>query len=357
MCSAWQFLPLLLYVSSETTFRAAMKLRGRLRVLLHAIVLFHFYGLTACTAPHFDSRITQREGSPIPPLVRLHDVAFPLLMAAAEWCGVEQEPTYGFLVGESRLPESNTGATGDRFVSVVYVHPRLPAAGAGLKSGDHVIYVNTQNVVGMSAEELSQFVRRLTIARIQPLQLEVERHTVRHTIYLWSVPACRLSVELIENEDINAITDGRRIGVTTGAMQFVRSDEELAWMLSHEIGHNVLSHVQTARLRVLLDRFRRATIDHSGTITPSITQRLMEEQADYVGLYILAKAGYDLRAIGEVWRRVDESQAMQKVSPASAMLTHPSSAERMAAFEQTRREIEEKRARGEPLKPIVGEGP
>src|SRR5438105_14743546 len=90
--------------------------------------------LAACTTPHYDVRSIPSDGIRPPPLVRLHDVAFPLLVAAADWCVVEQEPTYGFLIMETGLSEGHA-ETGSG-VSVVYVHSQLPAASAGLVPGD-----------------------------------------------------------------------------------------------------------------------------------------------------------------------------------------------------------------------------
>ena len=102
------------------------------------------------------------------PLVRLHDVTFPLLVAAADWCVVEQEPTYGFLLMEIGLSKGQAGAEGGRGVSVVYVHPQSPAASAGLVPGDQLISVNERPVDGIRAEEVSQLIRRMTVAHADP---------------------------------------------------------------------------------------------------------------------------------------------------------------------------------------------
>jgi type II secretory pathway component PulC len=68
------------------------------------------------------------------------------------------------------------------------VHPRLPAASAGLVPGDQLISVNERTVSGIRAEEVSQWIRRMTVARIQPLQLEVARRGGRQILYLMGDP-------------------------------------------------------------------------------------------------------------------------------------------------------------------------
>jgi predicted Zn-dependent protease len=213
--------------------------------------------------------------------------------------------------------------------------------------------VNANSVTEQGAEEVMLLVRRMTVARIQPLQLDVRRAGDHHLLTMWAVPACQFTVQLIESNEINGITDGRRVGVTTGAMRFLRSDDELAWVLAHEIAHNVLSHVQNARLRAMLNAFLGATVGTTSTASPPVPQRSLEAQADYIGSYLMARTGYDLQAIKQVWRRMETVLSQQASSSPGMVVTHPTTAERLAAFEVTFKEIEEKRDRGELLQPVL----
>ena len=284
-------------------------------------------------------------------VARLHDVGFPLLVAAAEWCPSEQEPTYGFLLKNDDISKNQEGEGAEHMVSVAYVHPRLPAALGGLAPGDRVVQVNARSVTQYGAEDVMILVRRMAVARIQPLQLEVMRARDRRTLTMWAVPACQFTLQLVESDQINGITDGRRIGVTTGAMRFLRSDDELAWVLAHEIAHNVLSHVQNAKLSAMLSAFLGATVGSSVAPPASPPQRSLESQADYVGSYIMARAGYDLQAIKRLWRRVEDLPS-RSLRP-EVIMTHPTTAERLAALEETLKEIEERRAYGESLQPVL----
>ena len=288
--------------------------------------------------------------SPLSMLVRLHDVAFPLLVAAAEWCPFEQEPTYGFFLRDQETPKAG-GERTELGASVAYVHPRLPAASAGLVPGDQVLLVNEKAVIEQRAEEVAQLVRRVTLARIQPLQLDVMRAGDPHTFNMWAIPACQFTVQLIESDEINGITDGRRVGVTTGAMRFLRSDDELAWVLAHEIAHNVLSHAQNARLHAMLNAFLGATMGASAEASTEVPRRSLEARADYVGSYLMARAGYDVQAIKQFWRRMERLRSGEENSEMDR--THPTTAERLAAFDVTLKEIEEKRDRGELLQPVL----
>lgn len=287
-------------------------------------------------------------------LVRLQDVAFPLLLASAEWCPFDQEPTYGFLLNDSQAPQDGGGEDSGRRVAVSYVHPRSPAASAGLQLGDQVLEVNTRSVADSTAEDVMWLARKLTRARIQPLQLEILRAGRRHRAHMVAVPACQFSLQLIQTDQINGVSNGRQVGVTTGMMRFFPSDDELAWVLAHEIAHNVLSHVQNARLHMMLNAFQNAMIGDSVVRSMPVGPRSLEAQADYVGAYIMARSGYDLKAVRRVWRRLQNVES-QQTSPNHAMvMTHPTTAERLAAFEVTVKEIEEKRGRGELLEPVSG---
>jgi predicted Zn-dependent protease len=278
-------------------------------------------------------------------------LGFPLLIAAALWCPFDQEPIYGFLLKDEDISriEGREGA-GQRVV-VAYVHSRLPTVSTGLAPGDVLMRVNQRDVTDLRAEEIMQLVRRLTVARIQPLQLEIMRAGDRHTLYMWATPACRFSVQLIESQEVNGIADGRRVGVTTGAMRFLHSDSELAWVLAHEIGYNVLNHSQNDRLSAMLNAFLGATVGTSAAVATSVPRRSLEAQADYIGAYIMARAGFDVHAIKQFWRRMDNLRSGEKQPELD--VSHPTTAERLAALEVTLTEIQEKRNRGDSPQPVL----
>lgn len=288
---------------------------------------------------------------------RLHDVGLPLLVAAAEWCPFEQESTYGFLLKDEDGSHDQAGHSTNRKAIVAYVHPQLAAASAELSPGDRVVQVNTQRVGEAGAEDVMLQVRRLTAARIQPILLEVERGAERRMVAMWAVSSCQFSLRLIESEQINGVSNGRQVEVTTGAMRFFVWDDELAWMLSHEIAHNVLSHVDSAKLRLALGAFLGATVGPSARPAVSPPSRSLEAQADYVGSYLMARAGYDLDAVRRVWQRLANIESRQVSLGYEVLRSHPTTVERLAEFEQTLKEIKEKRRRGESLQPRVEQVP
>lgn len=278
---------------------------------------------------------------------RLLDVSYPLLTAAADWCPFDQEPTYGFLFRGETGPAGIEPSPSPRKAVVAYVHPRLPAALAGLSVGDIILAVNTVNVEGDSADNVGRLIGRLTRAKIQPLQLEIMRRGAPRPIMMSAVPACHYAMQVLDTALINGITDGRRIGVTRGALQFFSSDDELGWVVAHEIAHNILSHVQNAKLQTMLGAFLAARGEVPGSTATMLPRPALESQADYVGAYLMARAGYDLSAIKRVWERLESIEAQQGGQGQGLLQTHPPTKERLASFEITLQEIEAKRGAGQ----------
>ena len=74
-----------------------------------------------------------------------------------------------------------------------------------------------------------------------------------------------------------------------------------------------------------------------------------EREADYVGAYYAARAGYDITGSENIWR------AMSLESPKSIQLarTHPTSPARFVQMRQTVAEIADKERRHLPLVPTM----
>jgi predicted Zn-dependent protease len=174
----------------------------------------------------------------------------------------------------------------------------------------------------------------------------------RHQVWLDAVPSCQFTLSLLRSDVVNAMSNGRQIAVTTGLMRFVQSDDELAWVLAHEIAHNVLGHAPEARLRAMLSAWLGATVGEAGGSAPS--PRSLEADADYVGAYLMARAGYELEAVRRFWQRMGDFEAPGAAPMREIEGSHPTSRERIEAFDDTLNEIEGKRARGEALGPTVG---
>ena len=108
----------------------------------------------------------------------------------------------------------------------------------------------------------------------------------------------------------------------------------------------------------MLRTFLAARGEESGATAAMPPRRTLESQADYVGAYLMARAGYDLSAITRVWQRLESIEAQHGGQGPCLARTHPSTKERLASFEITLQEIEAKRGAGTKLfefHPLIGE--
>lgn len=134
---------------------------------------------------------------------------------------------------------------------------------------------------------------------------------------LGSVGQCDYDVAIINRLGLNAFTDRDHISITWDLVNFAQNDAELAFVIAHEVAHNLLGH-QLPR-------------------DPADRQEL-EIEADYVGLYLVARAGYDPEPAANLLRRM-EDMLPHRISTSQ---THPTFAGRYRAAQATLAEIRRK---------------
>ena len=199
-------------------------------------------------------------------------------------------------------------------------------------------------------EQAQGLISRVSRARIQPLTFVVRQGKERREINVWGTAACRFSVQLFNDRKVTAMADGNRILITTAMLRFTQTDEELAWVVAHELAHNILGHPQQTRLRGILNAFLLST---GGDAGEEVDRPALEMQADAVATRLLAQAGYDIQVGGEFLRRL--AKAEQFAKKRSDIVTHPESAERIAASDRVIAEITEQVRQGTlvcvPLRP------
>jgi predicted Zn-dependent protease len=175
---------------------------------------------------------------------------------------------------------------------------------------------------------------------------------------------CAYSYKLDEpNSSMNAHADGKNIVISPAMMRFAKTDEELAFVLSHETAHNIMTHTgaqtQNAMIGAALGAVADSVAAYNHVSTHGDLSEIgmetgaqmysagFEAEADYVGLYILARSGYEVKSVPDFWRRLAAHE------PKSVYLAsdHPSDPERFVAMDQTIREINMKRRNHQPLLP------
>ena len=271
---------------------------------------------------------------------RLWYVLFPLSVAAAEQCMFKREETYGFFLAEPAAASAEgLDAVHTEPVLVRFVHPRLPAGKAGMQIGDAIVAINGDPVMAQPAGQVAGTIQRLTRAKIQPLILRLRRADTERDVHLQAIPACRMTVKVVNSPVVNALSDGSSIVVTTGLLGFVRSPDQLAWALAHELGHHALEHTEQAKLQALLSRLLIAT---SGGAPDPLKRIDLERQADIFAADLMIRAGFDLREARTVLRWIEVLQGPE----GDVARSHPANQERIDALDRMIEESEKKRKTG-----------
>ena len=269
-------------------------------VRLGAIIMFTTLaiGLSAC-ASQYDTAADQ----PDPAQRRLDRVAARVMRAAGEFC--ESGPTTA--AGPGGAPSATASAHG--------VHLR-EAASSGLRTDGPAD--GGRPIAAKPPAPAQPSERGIMPAPVTP-SAEDEAGAAG--------PRCRYPIEVSGRGMIYASTNGQRIRITEGMLAFASNDSELAFVLAHELSHDLLGHPGSIR---------------SG----GRERQRMELEADYVGIYIAARAGYDVDVAAHFILRL--ASAFPSIGEDSS---YPAPAARYALLQRALKEIALKIAASAPLVP------
>ena len=151
---------------------------------------------------------------------------------------------------------------------------------------------------------------------------------------------------LVDSEDVNAFClPGGKVVVYTGILKIAQNDDQLATVISHEIAHALARHgaervsgsmVQQG-LQVVGNIVLGATApqyqnvfnqtygigSQVGVMLPY--GRMQESEADEIGIYLMADAGYNINESLKFW----ENMSKGKEGGSDFLSTHPSSTTRI----------------------------
>ena len=322
---------------------------------------------------------------------RLDNVSFALLRASVPLCRDAVRPRRGirFANVHSFAKDYRAAARELGFsdtLSVTVVAKGSPAERAGVKVGDRIIAVAGE-AAPVGSRATSDFAARLdqsrsdggstpaapinryTVLRSPAVGHQVDSSvsvdTTVRTIEL-EVPAdtvCAFDAMVVKDDGINAYADGKNVAVTSGMMRFATTDDELAVVVSHEIAHNAMRHIQAKKKNSAFGAILGAIVDvaaasqgintygeytNMGAEYGAMTfSQNFELEADYVGEYILARAERPIENSPDFWRRM----AMESPGSIKFASSHPTTAERFVRLESTVAEINRKRTEQRPLMP------
>jgi Zn-dependent protease with chaperone function len=292
--------------------------------------------------------------------LRLNRIYARMRTAAIEFCPKAIGPSVGaYFFDATNKDVSSDFRTQYSLVAgqaLVDIIPDSPAQKAGFQLGDQMISFNGVPVT--TAEEFKKAVDAMEVGK--PVQVGYMRSGESKTATMTPIAACNYPISIDhQSHAINAYADGKSIVITAGMMNFARADEELALVVAHEMAHNTMAHMeakQTNRLGGLFADLALTVLTKGAYRDTSISNiagraysKEFESEADYVGLYIMAKSGYKIDDAPKFWRSMAIAHPGNIKSNHTA--SHPSTAARMVALDAAVIEIRQKQIANEALTP------
>jgi Peptidase family M48/PDZ domain len=255
--------------------------------------------------------------------LRLASIAYRIATANADHCRTP-DPLTGMLIhDQSSYDESVRPAIFRRYGLAAGFGVRALVAGsaadrAGIRPGDEIVRVDRvemnlfrPDMVGRKAsshrtEAFEDFLAGKL--RAGSATMTIQRHGAPISFQLMADPGCGGRTVVVPANDFNAWSDGRYVAVTSRLMNDVADDSELAFVVAHEMSHNILQHSLQLRGRShLLAEFGIG----SGRV------KMTEVEADTLAVGLLMKAGYNLEAPARFLVRSEQKR------PYDFAITHP----------------------------------
>lgn len=293
---------------------------------------------------------------------RFWSVAFRVTSANSDLCGdARLYSTFVQIVfaGSDKSAKDRARRTvmGIKDRPVMMVVDGGPAARAGLLSGDELLSINGAPIENgpSGTKTVREFINS---AKNGPVDVVALRSGASLSARVIPENIC-FDTNYQPSDVINAFADGRTISVTSGMIRFAQSDDELALVIGHEMAHNLMEHIakkkENAAVGMMLGAVfgvltgRPDAVQVFGEAGAGAYSQDFETEADIIGAYLTARAGYKVGNAADVWRRMAVRNPLAIHARDGA--THPSTVQRFLTLEKVAQDIEARRAAGQPLVP------
>jgi hypothetical protein len=179
------------------------------------------------------------------------------------------------------------------------------AAAAGVEANDAIVRVNGEVLEAgpadtgraESTERAIAAEKRIADAgKSGVIHLDLLRHGKAVAVTLTPRTGCPSRFEVTVRDTYDARADGSIVQISTKMIEAIDNEDELAFVIAHELAHNLLRH--------------RARLDDAGvsrglfeSLGPGVGFiRRSEIEADMLGIALAANAGYDVNAPARFWR-------------------------------------------------------
>lgn len=269
---------------------------------------------------------------------RLAEVARPLLKHSVNDCGKRTRYSAGiFLHKSNEYPKEQLTAAKElygesEYVQILNVLDSGPSIDK-LLPGDQIKMINQENIPD---NKTAYAIKQLNAAMAEGADVELQllREGESLSVTLSPQLICDYAVVLSASDAVNGYADGSQIIITAGLMRFLQKDEQLAFIIAHELAHNTLDHIPKKLTNGAVGAVIDLVLTSAGFPSPllatgigaNLYSQSFETEADLEALRLMHNAGYPIQGMDEVWRQ------MARLHPSTIThgqsISHPTTAER-----------------------------
>lgn len=188
---------------------------------------------------------------------------------------------------------------------------------------DQLIFISEEKEIALGQEAYRQVLRQSPLN--QDSQINEMVHRVGQRIaaaadkpeYQWEFAVIQ------DDQTVNAFAlPGGKVVIYTGILKYTKTDAGLATVMGHEVAHALQRHGAERMSRGILEQIAQLGAlagAATGAVNPQVAMagmqaygvgfslpfdRQQESEADFIGLRLMAKAGYDPHEAVDFWERM-----------------------------------------------------
>jgi len=188
---------------------------------------------------------------------------------------------------------------------------------------DQLIYISEEKEIALGLSAFREVLKNAPLSKDPKVTLMVNRvgqriaKAANKPEYIWEFAV------IDDDEQVNAFAlPGGKVAVFTGILKFTKTEGGLATVMAHEVAHALQRHGAERYSRGILEQIGQLGAlagAAAGGIDPGVAigamsaygvgvalpnSREQETEADFIGLQLMAKAGYDPHEAVPFWERM-----------------------------------------------------